>query len=226
MFWSRIGVEQFWLATFVTLMSFLVLVIILEVTTIPLFSIITGISLFSLPDLALAPMRTVLLVGIGFALTIIPFVFLLIFLCGLHLRRFHDLGLSLSVWVSVVLAGTVSIIILAQDPVMSLICSIMVFSTYFAMLSWPGDKEENLYGVPVRYTYITGALLGTNEEGRHTKRLLMYFVLPVFYLQVFGLVLAYGVHTVFPRAAMLHFNTPTLEAPISALKETPANQGY
>lgn len=222
LFGGRIGVKQFWIANAATLLLFLAFFFILEILVLPLYAIASGLSLLAPPELALSPMSTVILVGLGAALFLVPFIFFLILMSGLHVRRVHEHGLSASAWGGLVLAGIVLIVILAHYPHILVPGSLFVIAIYFVILSLPGTAEENEYGERMEYPSVWGSILGSTYESSNGTRLIKQFVLPVLYIQVLGLVLAYGIHSVYPRVSLPHMASPQVAPPVSALKETQA----
>jgi uncharacterized membrane protein YhaH (DUF805 family) len=212
MFGTRIGVKQFWIASALSFAVFSIFFLLLEVTVLPLFTILSGVSFLALPDLALAPIRTVLLVGIGSALLIVPFVFFFILVLGLHLRRFHDLGLSGTVWCSAVLAAFVIGLIAAHHPMIAEYGFVLSVLLYVGILSIPGSPDENMYGETLTYGSVWGSMIGSVGGSSNAHRLAIRFILPVLLIQAFGLLLAFGIHMILPRITIPDFSAPEYSA--------------
>jgi hypothetical protein len=90
---------------------------------------------------------------------------------------------------------------------------------YVIIMSLPGSKEENVYGIPTRYSSLWGSMLGSHEA-QTVRLLLKRFIVPVIYVQGAGLITAFSVHTILPRISVPDFSGPSIEAG-AALKETP-----
>jgi uncharacterized membrane protein YhaH (DUF805 family) len=215
---GRINVREFWIALIAACVLFTIFFLILEVTVVPLFTLASGVSFLALPDLALAPLRVVLLVGIGAALFVIPFISFLVLACGLHIRRFHDFGLSGATWFCGSLAGGVVLFVSSRYPQFTLLGVASIALIYAIIMSLPGSHEENQYGLPIPHVSIWGSMMGSHEACT-ASRLLQRFVLPVIYVQGFGLILAFSVHSIFPRVQLPHISTPHVDVPGATLRE-------
>jgi uncharacterized membrane protein YhaH (DUF805 family) len=219
MFGSRIGPRQFWIASAMALALFCLFFLAVEVIILPLFTIASGISFLSLPDLTLAPVTTVVLVGVGVMLFVLPFISFAVLAAGLQVRRFHDLGFSATAWLGVVVAIAVLALVSLHYPVLHGFGPLIVALIYAAVLSIPGSSEENMYGGPIAYQSVWASLLGSTREESCTRELAREFLLPVVYVQILGLVAAFGIHTLLPRVSMPQVNAPDINPPTSALRE-------
>lgn len=201
-FAGRINVRQFWLGTALAVLIYGLMFIFIEVSAVPIFSIISGISLFAPPDLATAPVRVLLLFGIGVSMLLLPAIFFLVISVGLQVRRCHDFGISGSAWFMLVLALSVSGYLLGKLTPLAILAAVLAALIWLVLLSWPGAKGENLHGDPATYPSIWGALCGCLDESDNMNRFAKRFLLPLVYLQVSGIVLGFCINTILPRVHM------------------------
>lgn len=218
MFAGRLGIRQFWTATGLALLLYGLAFILIEVSAVPIFSIISGISLFAPPDLSTASLQTLLLFGIGMAMLLLPAIFFLIIAAGLQVRRCHDYGLSGSAWFMVMLALCMGTYFLYRLTPLAALASILAVIVWLALMSLPGSREDNVHGSSVTYPSVWGTLRGCfDEEGAFagfTKR----FLLPLAYLEVLGIVFGLGIHTVLPHVHAP--DLPHLPAPAASAGDT------
>lgn len=213
LFTGRIGVRQFWLSSLLALLTYGLAFLIVEVSTVPLFSLVSGISLFSPPDLAIAPVRTLLLFGIGVSMLVLPAIFFLVISVGLQVRRCHDYGISGVVWFTALLALVVSAYLLDRLTPLALVAVALALLIWLALLSWPGADEDNEHGSPVTYPSLWAALRGSFDEADNLNRFARRFLLPLAYLQVSGLILGFCIHTLIPRAHPPSVSSASMIAP-------------
>lgn len=161
MFKGRIGVGQYWLGLLLLLLLTAVAAGILAalyyLLLLPLFLEATG-----------AGLGTTILLGIGgMLIPAIPVLIMLPYGIGLHIRRFHDMGLT--GWMYLVLA-VISYLVTRffpiLDPVTSefssggLVVSLVLLIAGIVIMSWPGTKGPNKYGEPFRYASLRSAVRG------------------------------------------------------------------
>lgn len=199
-FARRIGARQFWLGTIIAFALYALIFLIIEVSAVPIFSLISGISLFSPPDLATAPVRSVLLFGIGMAMLILPALFFLTVSVGLQVRRCHDYGLSAPAWFMTVAALTVGAYLLERLTPLASFSILGAFVLWIVLMSWPGSKEPNEYGSPLSHPSLWGALYGSCNESGCLNAFVRKFLMPLVYLEATGIVLSIFIHTIIPRA--------------------------
>lgn len=204
-FSGRIGVAQFWSATGLLTLIYALLFAIIQVTATPLFSIAGGVSFRSVPDLAVAPMETLLLLAVGAALIVMPLIFFAVLGIGLQVRRFHDYGLSGVVWFGISIAEIVLLVVAYGNPLYFLTAVALLALLNIGLLSWPSAEEENVYGEPVDYVSPCAGLLGSTYEEGNLQKLITRFILPVIYIEVLGVLFAYGVHRILPQVSLPSF---------------------
>lgn len=218
---GRIGVFQFSIATAVSLLVFCIVFVVLEVTAMPLFTLASGVSLLSLPDLSLAPLQTVFLVGLAVALISVPWIFFFVLVFGLHLRRFHDAGLSGMAWFGVTVAAIVLSVLIIRIVGSVPIGALVVFLLYTAFLCWPGSAEENMYGPPITYPTVWGSIIGSLSPTGNAEKLAKRFIVPVIGIEVAIIILGLCIHIVLPHAHASKFSFPTISTPLLIDIESP-----
>lgn len=211
MFSGRIGVLQFWLASLILIACSIVLLLLVEIIALPLFSIITGLSPFALPDLVMAPLHTLVLLCIGIVMASAPIAAFFVLFAGLQIRRYHDFGLSVKVWAVIILAEVVVRYVVAATSRIGALISLVLVVVTIVLLSWPGNKEENEWGSPFRCASLLAAIVGSPEKERIIVRGYRRVILPVVYVEAIGLLLAFTVSSILPR-----FSLPPLSAPSQA----------
>lgn len=204
-FAGRLGIRQFWIATAVAFLLYGLAFIVIEVSTVPIFSIVSGISLFSPPDLATASLRVLLLFGIGMAMLLLPAFFFLVVAAGLQVRRCHDYGLSGSAWFMAMFALSVGGYLLYRLTPIAALASLFAIAVWFVLMSLPGTTEDNVHGSPVQYPSVWGTLRGCFDENGSFVSFVKQFLMPLAYLELLGIVCGVGVHTVVP-----HLHLPDL----------------
>lgn len=178
-FAGRIGVRQFWTAGALAVGIYGIVFILIEVSAVPLFSILSGISLFAPPDLSTAPLRTLLLFGIGIGMLLLPFVFFLIVMLGLQVRRCHDYGLSASGALMAVLALIVSGYVLGKLTPLASLAAVLAIILWCIFASVPGAREDNDQGPPTVYSSVWAALRGGYDEEDNMNRFARTFIMPL-----------------------------------------------
>lgn len=200
LFSGRIGPKQFWLSMLVAILVYGATFVITEASAIPIFSLVSGISLFSPNDLSTMPVNALLLFGIGMAMLILPALFLLAVSISLQIRRCHDFGLSVGAWFMAIAALVVGAYLGSRlTPLASLAVPAAVL-LWILFMSWPSTKGENMQGSPVPYPSIWGALYGSYSETGCLNAFVKKFLLPLVYLQVFGIIVVVSIHSILPRA--------------------------
>lgn len=211
-FVGRISAKQFWLAGLLSAFIFVLLFFLIEITALPLFSIFSGVSFLSLPDLALAPLSTVLLVGVGITMFAIPFVLYSILIIGLQIRRYHDLGLSASAWISILLVIVVLMYVTHENKGYLLISCIVGLLVAICILSWKGSHEPNEFGPPIPYDSVSAALIGSPAEDGNGRVIWKRFIVPILVVEAIGLVTGFVVHMLLPRVPLPKFPTYASES--------------
>lgn len=200
LFSGRIGVKQFWLSMGVTLLIYGLAFIIVDASAVPVFTLISGISLFSHPDLATAPVDSLLLFGIGASMLILPALFFLAVAIGLQVRRCHDYGLSGPAWLMAMLALIVGSYLLYRLTPLAMLSFFVVAVLWIIFMSWPGTQDENFQGSQTSYPTIWGAIHGNYDDSGTLNAFARTFLLPLVYLQILGIILGLSIHTIIPRA--------------------------
>lgn len=199
-FSGRIGVGQFWLGLGLAVAIYGLAFVVIEGSAIPIFSLVSGMSLFSHPDLATAPVQSLLIFGIGAAMLILPALFFIAVAVGLQVRRCHDYGLSGAAWFMAMAALMVGAYLADRLTPLSGFSGPAAFILWIAFMSWPGTEGENFEGSPTPYPSIWGALYGSYSEEGCLNSFVRAYLLPLVYLQVFGIMLTVGIHSVLPKA--------------------------
>jgi uncharacterized membrane protein YhaH (DUF805 family) len=215
LFQGRVGVRQFWFGTLLALLLYGLAFILIEVSAIPIFSLISGISLFAPPDLATAPIRVLLLFGIGMSMLILPALFFLIVSAGLQVRRCHDYGLSGSAWFMAVLAFLVGGYLLYKLTPLAAGAYGLSIILWLTLMSWPGSEDENLHGPKDVYPSVWGVLRGCFDETDSFFGFAKRYILPLAYLEISGIVLGLCVHTIVPRLHLPDIQ-PTVQHPTAS----------
>ena len=217
-FMGRIGVLQFWLATLVLFVCSAILFLIVEVTALPLFAIVTGLSPFALPDLIMLPLHTLILLVIGAVMAVAPIAAFFILFAGLQMRRYHDFGLSVKVWAAVIIAEIVVRYVLTAASRASTLVSLGLVLITIVLLSWPGTPHENEWGDSSRFPSLLGALLGSYRKKGMLKRGYRRVILPIMYVEAVGILFAFAISSVLPRIPLSVFSPPASHsASVSAL---------
>lgn len=199
-FTGRIGVRQFWLGMLLTVALYGVVFVIIEVSAVPLFSLISGISLFSPPDLATASVRNLLLFGVGVGMLILPALFFLAISMGLQVRRCHDFGLTGANWFMALAALAVGTYLLDRLTPLSAFSFIGALLLWLLFMSLPGTKGDNFHGLQSTYPSLWGALSGSYAETDCLSLFARRYLLPLVYLELLGIFLCVSIHSVLPRA--------------------------
>lgn len=199
-FAGRIGVKQFWLGIGLAFGIYGLAFIIVEASAVPIFTLTSGISLFSHPDLATAPVESLLLFGIGASMLVLPALFFLAIAVGLQVRRCHDYGLSGAAWFMAMAALVVGAYLLDRLTPLAALSVLAAFAVWAIFMSWPGTQGENFEGSQATYPSIWGALYGSYSETGCLNSFVRTFLLPLAYLQLFGIMLGVSIHSVLPRA--------------------------
>lgn len=199
-FAGRIGIKQFWFSMGLAVGIYVLAFIVFEASAIPIFTLVTGISLFSHPDLATIPIESLLLFGIGMSMLILPALFFLTVAVGLQIRRSHDYGLSGAAWFMAMAALIVGTYLLYHLTPLAALSIIIALVLWIIFMSWPGTQDENFEGSPGSYPSIWGALHGSYNESGCLNSFARTFLLPLAYLQIFGILLGLSIHSVLPRA--------------------------
>jgi len=214
-FAGRIGVLQFWLATLLLFACSILLFLLVEVTALPLFAIVTGLSPFALPDLVMLPLHTLVLLVIGAVMAVAPIGAFFILFAGLQMRRYHDFGLSVKVWAAVIVAEIVVRYVLTAASRASTLVSLGLILITIVLLSWPGTAQENEWGAPFRFSSLLGALLGSEHKEGMLKRGYRRVILPVVYVEAVGILFAFAVSSILPRIPLSLFSPSTDAHPAS-----------
>ncbi|HWU24590.1 MAG TPA: DUF805 domain-containing protein [Candidatus Paceibacterota bacterium] len=209
LFMGRVGIRQFWIGMLITLLLYGLAFIVIEVSAVPIFSIISGISLFAPPDLATASVSVLLLFGIGMAMLILPAIFFLIISTGLQVRRSHDYGLSGSAWFMATLALVVGGYLLYRLTPLAALAAALSLIIWLVLVSLPGTSDDNMHGSPVEYPSVWGTLRGCFDERGAFVGFAKQFLLPLAYLEISGIVLGLCIHTLLP-----HIHLPSIQPPV------------
>lgn len=196
---GRLGIRQFWLGMVGALLLYGLAFIVIEVSAVPIFSLISGISLFAPPDLTTAPIRVLLLFGIGMAMLLLPALFFLIITTGLQVRRCHDYGLSGSAWFMAMLALSVGCYLLYRLTPLGALAAALALVLWLVFLSVPGTVDDNMHGSPDVYPSIWGTLRGCFDEEKAFTNFAKQFLLPLAYLEIGGIVFGVCIHTIVPH---------------------------
>lgn len=215
LFVGRLGIRQFWIGMLLTILLYGLAFIVIEVSAVPIFSIISGISLFAPPDLATASVSVLLLFGIGMAMLILPAIFFLIVSIGLQVRRSHDFGLSGSAWFMAILALLVGGYLLYRLTPLAALAAGLSFIIWLIFVSLPGTADDNLHGSPVEYPSVWGTLRGCFDEHGAFVGFVKQFLLPLAYLEISGIVLGLCIHSIAP-----HFHVPDIHLPVQHTTST------
>jgi len=198
-FAGRIGVKQFWLGMLLAVGVYALMFILVEITALPLYSIISGISLLSPPDLATAPIRALLLFGIGVAMLVLPALFMLTISIGLQVRRCHDFSLSGATWFMAMAALVVGAYLLAHLTPLALLSVPLAVVLWIGFMSWPGTSGENFEGSQTPYASMWGALYGSHSESGCLQVFVKKFLLTLAYLELLGIVMDVSIHSLVPK---------------------------
>lgn len=212
-FRGRLSMLQFWFSIVVALVLYGLSFVLVEVTAIPAFSLISGISLFTPPDFATVPMAVVALFGIGMAMLVLPAIFFLIVFVGLQVRRCHDYGLSGPAWFMALFALSVSGYLLYDLTALASLAPVVAFILWLALMSWPRTKGDNQYGGTEAYPSVWAALRGSFDESGNLPSFLKRYLLPLLYFEVAGIILCFCIHTLAPRVhvpSLPQLNLPTV----------------
>src|SRR3989344_1144225 len=163
MFSGRISAAQYWKC------ALLLFILTLIATGV----LVGGYYLLLLPMLLKssgAGLGTILLLSIGgMFLAIIPVLIILPYIIGLQVRRFHDMGLTgWAVLALFVVVWVVNFFLPAADysgatavilPIGAAV-AVALSVVGIVIVSWPGTKGTNKYGLPVEYRSSLAALVG------------------------------------------------------------------
>ena len=163
MFTGRIGIRLFWLSTLL-----LILVTIGAFFLVTVLSIV-GAMLFGVSSIEGVVGGFLVIVGLSYLIAILVAIpgF------GLTLRRYHDVGLSVWVFLGLTLASWVvswlfPVLPIDDDPssfsLTNFLISLPISIIMLAILVWPGKKEDNKYGPQTRYTSLWSAIKGMKPE--------------------------------------------------------------
>jgi|GEM_PF-6829575 len=166
MFTGRIGIAQYWLS--VLLLIFLTIGLTLFIGILAALGI-TGL----LVGLGGGAGMAIVGVVIATIIAVVLFLMLAVPAWGLAVRRYHDVGLSIWVFLALMLANW---IISAIFPVAvgegqattlsltNLLINLPISIVMLAILLWPGKKEDNKYGARTRYGSIWKAIRGVKPS--------------------------------------------------------------
>ena len=161
MFSGRIGIKQYWLSVLLILLTSGVIVLTGMLVMLGVFAAFSAFS----ANIGLAIAGIVILSLVGFAASLL----IVVPSWGLAVRRYHDVGLSIWVFVGLTIAG---MIISTVFPVttgegeavefnfVNMLINLPLSIVSLAILLWPGTKGENKFGAQTRYESLWKAIKG------------------------------------------------------------------
>ena len=169
MFSGRIGIKQYWLSA--------ILLILAVIGVLFLFTLLASVSILGFWTGSMNP--GILIAGFG----VFAIVGLLISLSvalpswGLAVRRYHDVGLSVWVFVGLSIASFILSLVFPITPhdagavqgmpefsLVNFFINLPVFIVSLAILLWPGTKGDNKFGPQTKYSSVWNAIKGKKPE--------------------------------------------------------------
>ena len=170
MFSGRIGIKQYWIS--VLLLIFIFIGVMLLAGLLVGFGVAGIISMLGAgPGTIIMGMLIAVLIAttIG-ALFVIPS-------WGLAVRRYHDVGLSIWVFLGMLIVSFVLSLMFPITPheigagqaapefsLINFLINLPVFIVNLAILVWPGTKGDNKFGPQTKYSSIWNSIKGKKPE--------------------------------------------------------------